>query len=74
MSVKCVPPQTPLLYNKTGVCRVYMYLFFLFLFQNIDVPTIYVLSKNEKKSKIFPVKIFIFTTKFFSVYCMVVFS
>ena len=21
MSVKCVPPQTPLLYSKTGVCR-----------------------------------------------------
>ena len=21
MSVKCIPPQTPLLYSKTGVCR-----------------------------------------------------
>ena len=31
MSVKCIPPWTPLLYSKTGV-----YLFFLFLLQNID--------------------------------------
>ena len=34
MSVKCVPPQTPLLYSKTGVCRGMP--FFLFLLQNRD--------------------------------------
>ena len=34
MSVKCIPPHTPLLYSKSGVCGVY--LFFLFLLQNID--------------------------------------
>ena len=34
MSVKCVPPQTPLLYSKTGVCRGIP--IFLILLQNID--------------------------------------
>ena len=33
-----------------------------------------VLSKNKKNIKIFPVKIFVFTTKTISVYCMGVFS
>ena len=40
----------------------------------MGVPTIYVLSKNKKNIKMFPVKFFIFTTKQFSVYCMGVFS
>ena len=31
VSVKCIPPHTPLLYSKTGV-----YLFFLFSMQKID--------------------------------------
>ena len=58
--------------------------FFLFLLQNIDcgysleppprggsnVPTIYVLSKNKKNIKIFPVKIFIFTTKNQKLFCL----
>ena len=34
MSVRYVPPQTPLLYSKLGYAGVY--LFFLFLLQNID--------------------------------------
>ena len=34
MSVKCVPPQTPLLYRKTGVRRGIP--IFLILLQNID--------------------------------------
>ena len=67
---------------KTCLCNVYpliphfyivklgnagVYLFFLFLLQNIDcthnlcfVPTIYVLSKNKKNSENFLLKIFIF--------------
>ena len=29
MSVKCIPPQTPLLYRKSGVCRgIYFFLIF----------------------------------------------
>ena len=32
MSVKCIPPYTPLLYNTTGLCRGN--LFFLFLVPN----------------------------------------
>ena len=31
MTVKCIPPHTPLLYSKPGV-----YLFFLFSMQKID--------------------------------------
>ena len=34
MSVKWIPPHTPLLYSKTGVCRGIP--IFLFLLQNID--------------------------------------
>ena len=37
MSVKRIPPHTPLLYRKTGICRgVSIFLIFLFLLQNID--------------------------------------
>ena len=55
---------------KLGYAGVY--LFFLFLLQNIDcgyslepprVPTIYVLSKNKKNIEIFLLKIFIFYFK-----------
>ena len=111
MSVQSIPPQTQLLYSKTGVCRgipiflifgtkhrlwvlvrtasarrffrvgypqsfyivklgyAEVYLFFLFLPQNIDcasarrffrVPTIYVLIKNKKNIKNFQLKIFNF--------------
>ena len=61
MSMKCIPPETPLLYRKTGVCRGQP-IFFLILPQNIDcgyslepprrdcVPTINVLSNNVKNS------------------------
>ena len=68
MSVLRTPPETPLLYRKSGVYikvgLTRVYLFFLFLLQNIDcgysleplrrflrVPTIYVLSKNKKNIK-----------------------
>ena len=34
MSVKCIPPYTPLLYSKTGICRGMP--IFLVLLQNID--------------------------------------
>ena len=46
--------------------------FFLFLFQTIvlNVPTIYVLSKNKKNIKIFQLKILNFRAKKISVYCM----
>ena len=67
-------PRIPHFYiAKLGYAGVY--LFFLFLLQNIDfgyslepprrggVPTIYILSKNIKNIKIFPVKIFSFTTQ-----------
>ena len=61
-----------------------VYLFFLFLLQNIAcvyslepprrVPTIYVLSKNMKKYKNFLINFSIFTGKKMSVYCMGKFS
>ena len=35
MSVKCIPPKTPLLYNENGVYRGKLF-FLLFLLQNID--------------------------------------
>ena len=56
-SMKCMPPYTPLLYSKLGYAGIY--LFFLFLFRDIDcglslhVPTIYVLSKNKKNIHFF---------------------
>ena len=55
MYLKCISPSTPLLYRKLGFAGVY--LFFLFLFQNIDSgyslepPTINVLSKDIKVIK-----------------------
>ena len=49
VSVKCIPPQTLLLYRKTGVSRGTP-IFFVFLLQNIDcVPTIYVLEQKQEK-------------------------
>ena len=60
MPVYSIPPQTPLLYRKLGYAGVYI--FFLFLLQNIDCgySTIYVLSKNKKNIRIFQLKIFYF--------------
>ena len=80
--MKCVKFVCLLNVTKTCPCNVYpleshfyiakggyagVYLFFLFLLQNIDcgyslepLPTIYVLSKNKKNIRIFLLKIFIF--------------
>ena len=60
MSVKYVPPQTPLLYSKTGVCRG-IPIFLIFAPKHrLWVPTIYVLSKNKKNINNFLLKIFNF--------------
>ena len=68
MSVKCIPPYTPLLYSKTGFAEVN--LIFLFLIQNIDCgyslepcATIHVLSKNKKNIKKIPMKFSNFTAE-----------
>ena len=59
-------PNEPHVYiGKLGFAGVY--LFFLFLLQNIDcgypqLPTIYVLSKNKKNIQIFQLNIFNFST------------
>ena len=67
MSVKCIPPYTPFLYAKLGYAGVY--LFFLFLLQNIDcgyslepprIATIYVSSKNKQNIIFYLLKIFFF--------------
>ena len=68
MPVQYIPPYTPFLYSKTGVCRGIP--IFLIFAPNIDcgyllelprrVPTIYVLSKNKKNIKINSNKIFNF--------------
>ena len=61
MSMKCIPPHTPLLYSKSGVYKGIP--IFLFLIQNIDCGyslEIYVSSKNKKNIKIFLLKIFNF--------------
>ena len=65
MSVKCIPPYTPLLYSKTGVCRGTEPFFFLFLLQNIDCgyslePPHSNVCKNKKNIKKFQLKIFNF--------------
>ena len=58
------PPEPHFYIEKQGFAGVY--LFFLFLLQNIDggysldVPTMYVLSKNKKNIKKLMLKIFIF--------------
>ena len=79
MSVQWIPtyenPLIPYFYIvKLGYAGVY--LFFLFLLQNIDcgylLPTIYVLGKNKKNIKFFTLKIFIFYT--FKNLCMGIFS
>ena len=83
-----VYPLKPHFYiEKLGFAGVY--LFFLFLLQNIDCgyslepprrggsneyPQSMFWSKNKKNIKFFPVKIFIFKTKKISVYYMDVFS
>ena len=63
MSVKCVPPQTPLLYSKIGVCRG-IPIFLIFAPKHrlwVLVRTaIYVLNKNKKNIKFFPMKFSIF--------------
>ena len=74
MSVKCIPPYTPLLYSKTGVYRgILFFLIFALkhrlcvhvrtasLRQFKRVPTINVLSKNKKNITIFHLKIIFFT-------------
>ena len=78
MSVQCIPPWTPLLYSKTGVYRgIPIFLIFAQkhrLWVVVRTATIYVLSRNKKNVKIFLLKIFVFTTKKFSEYCMGGFS
>ena len=68
MSMKSIPPHTPLLYSKTGLYRGIP--IFLIFFQNIDstasvlsVPTIYVLSKNVENIKNFQMKFSIFNAE-----------
>ena len=84
----CIPPQTPLLNRKSGVCRgISIFLVFASIHRLwvlvrtalarrfYSVPTIYVLSKNKKNIKYFLLKIFIFfTTLKISVCCMGMFS
>ena len=58
MSMKCIPPHTPLLYSKSGVYRgIPIFLFFLFIGYSLEI---YVSSKNKKNIKIFLLKIFNF--------------
>ena len=63
MSVKCIPPSTPLLYSKTGVCRGIQY-FSYFCSKTLIVGThknhLYVLSKIKKKYQYFPTENFQF--------------
>ena len=65
MSVQSIPPQTPLLYSKTGVCRgIPIFLIFapkhrLWVLVRTASP-IYVLSKNKKNIEIFQMKFSIF--------------
>ena len=75
MSMKCITPKPHFYISKLGYTGVY--LFFLLLIQNIDcgyslespprrfllVPTIYVLSKNKKNIKKFPMNFSIFTAR-----------
>ena len=83
MSVKCVPPQTPLLYSKTGVgSGIPIFLIFApkhrlwVLVRTASarrfyrVPTIYVLSKNKKNIEKNSTENF----HLISVYCMCMFS
>ena len=67
MSVKCIPPHTPLLHSLTGVCRGGVYLFPLVVLQKHSAGTrlnlgkavtIYILSR--KISFFFLLKILIF--------------
>ena len=54
-SVKCIPPYTPFLYSKTGVYRgIHFFLIFALkhrLWVLVCVPTVNVLSENNKKKK-----------------------
>ena len=55
MSVKCIHPQTPLLYSKTGVFRGIP--IFLFLLQNIDCG--YLLERTRRGgSNVYPQSLF----------------
>ena len=70
MSVQYIPPYTPLLYSKTGVCRG-IPIFIIFgpkhllwvLNTHYCVPTINVLSKNKKNIFFFLLKCSIFTAE-----------
>ena len=55
MSVKCLPPHTPLLYSKTGVCRG-IPIFLIFALKHKIVG----MCKNKKNIKIFQLNIFNF--------------
>ena len=88
MSIKCIPPLTPLLcIEKLGFAGVYRN------FLNFDskhilwvlartasvrrfkrVPTMYVLSENIKNHFVLPIKFAAFLLKKISVYCMGKFS
>ena len=73
MSVICVPPKTPLLYSKTGVCRV-IPIFLIFAPKHrlcvhvrtaSNDPTNCVLSKNKENIKnVLPDRYFSFFYKF----------
>ena len=60
MSVKCIPPQTSLLYRKTGVCRGIPNCLIFDPKHTLCVPTMYVLSENVKKIFFFFQRIFHF--------------
>ena len=62
---KACPCNIYLSYRKTGACMgilIFAPKHKLWVQGVLRVPTIYVLSKNKKNIKFFPVKIFIFTT------------
>ena len=66
MSVCFIPPYTPLLYSKiVFYMGIHFFLIFAlkhrFKVPNLNVPKIYVLSKNKKNVTIFHLKIIIFT-------------
>ena len=60
MPVKCIPPYTPPLCNKTGVCRG-LPMFLIFVPKHrLWVRTIYVLSKDKNNIKTFLLIFFFF--------------
>ena len=65
MSVQCIPPYTPLLYSKTGVCRGIhnfypKHTLWVLVEAFYCVPTMFVLSENKKSIKKFSAKMFMF--------------